>query len=362
MDSKDFSSLGKYGDIQANSVDRMSEIWRVKTLAVKALKKLGDRRFQSIIDCQAFSVRDLEMVGLESRIVDIYKSEYDNYKYIGLNTCKRIWCCPYCAMLASVVRGTMVRNAIYSWVTDGVRNVKDSLVLVTLTYKNSIEDDDLYIRKFANARKRFFENGSVKRYFEKFVLGRIYTLEFTVSDLNGFHIHVHILMFVFGSNVDVEEIKDFVYRYWYESLLKEGLECDYLHGVNVERSDDIKYYITKMSGELLGSVNKVGRVYHYSPFQLLTQWEKKGDKWALDMFGRYVGMTYRIKNLVWSRGLKGFFDVDTDCRVIRKKILSIFAKDYYRLDSVQKAFLVSKVDLQQKLEYLENIGIDVIND
>ena len=340
--------LGKYVDTQADRVEESRRVWQVKYKVEKYLKKFPRKNALCVVHCGHINVND--------GIVAVNRSVSGRVKLVGVSHCNRLWACPICAAIIQCKRAFQLRLCILDWCMS-----KNSCIMVTLTYRGDRQYklDDL-ISRFGLARKYFFELRRVKEYFNSISIGRCYCLEMTVSDLNGWHVHVHILIFCIGRNVDEKEVKDTLYPIWYSCLLRVGLDCDYEHGVNVKSSMTCSEYVTKMSGELsLGNVVKVGRVNHFTPFQLVLD----GSSWSDRMFGEYLDCTYRRNALVYSRNLKDYFglnDMDEDVDVYKKKMdeeFSVCFRDYENLTYTQKAFLSSDVSKDEKIEYLLQNGI-----
>ena len=340
--------LGKYGVLQAENVEKIRRSWQVKTLLEKYLCKHEKNGGLCVAYCG--HVHKPKIAG-EFSVIDFCRGDGGGVHVVGNVHCNRVWACPLCSCVIQCRRAEILRECIIDWCS--IR--KNSCMMVTLTYRGNKKYllKDL-IERFSLARKYFFEQRQVKEYFNRISLCRCYCLEMTVSDRNGWHVHVHILFFLFYRNVDSEDVKKFVYSIWYPCLVRVGLDCDYDHGVDVLSSMDYAEYITKMSGELsLGNVVKIGRTSHFTPFQLILD----GSRWALSMFDEYYDSTFGRNALVFSRGMKKFFNVDDseDVNEYEKQMdveFSLCNAEYENLTYVQKAFLASNVSKEEKMEYM----------
>jgi hypothetical protein len=330
----------------------------------------------------------------EDGFVDVYRNpDRDGANFAGLNRCGCIHTCPICSGKIGELRRKQLSAA-------AVRHCKDNgggMYLLTFTFPHYAEfgDDSLErlketIQKLNKARDSF-KNSRLWKSFQKSAgniqvnrknkageveqistVGAVTSLEFTISSENGWHPHLHTLIFCkkqgFGSDEKTitEETglfgKDDIASYmieelkhaWVAALFKVGLGdnsklTDMMkRALNVRGGEHAAEYIAKMGREQTifvdsegnrsrrwtlarevacthskkGSAGERWGVQHVTPFQLLAWCEKQANEtkeqrderaWAFHRFTDYAAAVEGKRALTWTPGLKialGVEDVD----------------------------------------------------
>lgn len=328
--------------------------------------------------------------------VDVYRNENrDGASLAGLNRCGNLHTCPVCASKVGELRRKQLNAAMVQHVGNA-----GAAYLLTFTFPHEAgESLDSLQAKFDKARQRFQNSRKWKDFKKaKRVIGVVNSLEYTVSQENGWHPHVHMLVFcdkqAFGegdgkANKPLESMDDMksrangdlssfliedLQKLWCTTLFKVGLGdnsklTDMLkHALNVRGGEKAAEYIAKFgrdekwgaSSELAKSHAKIGTagekwgVLHFTPFQLLV-WAEQGDGWAVHRFREYAAVTEGKRALVWSPGLKkalGVEDVNeeewaaSDDTPQPDQIMVGF------LTAEQFAVIMSRKHLPQFLEYV----------
>lgn len=321
--------------------------------------------------------------------VGVFRNEArDGASLTGLNRCGNLHTCPVCAAKVGELRRKQLSAAMVKHVGNG-----GSAYLLTLTYPH--EADMALIEsmaKFDKARQRF-QNSRQWKAFKKSgdVLGVVNSLEFTVSQENGWHPHIHVLVFAkrkaFGEDVPINThgdlnsyLIDDLSKLWCSILFKVGLGDnsklqDMLqHAMNVRGGEKAAEYIAKFgrdekwgaSSELARSHAKIGSAgerwgnLHFTPFQLLA-WAEAGDGWSVHRFREYAAAVEGKRALTWSPGLKkalGVEDIDeetwaaTDDNPMPEQI------QVGELTAQQFAEIMSRKQLPQFLEYVAECAND----
>lgn len=291
--------------------------------------------------------------------VDVYRNENrDGASFAGLNRCGNLHTCPVCAAKVAELRRKQLSAAMVKHIGNG-----GSAYLLTFTFPHEADEPlaDL-LKRFDKARQAFqnskkwkaFQaaagNITVKRrkageLQDVQTVGVVNSLEFTVSTENGWHPHVHMLLFskrqAFSEGAPVNDKGDLdseliqeLQSLWVETLFKCGLgdrtkKQDMLkHALNVRGGEKAAEYIAKFgrdekwgaSSELARSHAKIGAagekwgVLHFTPFQLLV-WAGEGDGWAVHRFREFSEVVEGKRAINWSAGLKdalGVADVDEE--------------------------------------------------
>lgn len=295
--------VSKRGKIQKSREAARSDRFKLQN---EAARLLPDSR----------TARCLRRMVSNHSAVRIHKSiEHGVCHYSGLQVCGSVWACPVCAAKVSEHRRKELSGAAEKHKERG-----DSLVLVTLTFPHSREDDlkDLLSRlsKAVAGMKAHRDYKRLKRRYHQ--IGTVRALEVTHGS-NGWHPHIHELWFVSGVP-DLSLLKQELYSLWSSAAVRAGLEKPSLnHGVDVQNGDFAEAYISKWGHEPTESTWSVDQELTklniksgksgFSPFDLLRA-SSAGDKQAGALFVEYVQAFRGQRQLFWSRGLKALFEVE----------------------------------------------------
>mgnify|MGYP000438573866 CR=1 FL=1 len=252
--------------------------------------------------------------------VKVLKSkEHGKCHFADLMICGSVWDCPVCSAKISERRRVELTRAV-----DQYSKAGGSVLLVTFTYSHKREDDlKELLAKQSKAFTWFYQHRTYKelkkRYMKK---GRVRALEVNHGKTNGWHPHVHELWFIDLHLHDYQTLKLEVFNLWVKACEKYGLGLpSWEHGVDIRGGKDASNYIAKfgledkktrdwgIEDELTKANAKKGRNGSLSPFELLDKC-MSGDKEAEALFIEYSKAFHRKKQLTWSKGLKGIFNLD----------------------------------------------------
>lgn len=263
-----------------------------------------------------------------------------------VKTCGSVWACPVCAAKVAETRRRELTHAMQEHVKAG-----GHAYLLTFTFPHYLGQrlEDL-LPKFSQARNRFqgakgwkklMQVANPTKEIEAEVAGRVGSVtsaEVTYGGMNGWHPHLHMLVFckagAFGEGEADEYGRlssaaiDYFRAEWVRHLEKAGLvdggnrqwALDY--ALDVRGGKGAAEYIAKwgheerwgLSSELTSSHAKTGRrdtwgtKDHYTPFQLL-HLSAEGDGHATCAFREFVEAFDGKRMLTWSPGLKDHFGV-----------------------------------------------------
>lgn len=312
--------------------------------------------------------------------IDVYRNEARNGASLaGLNRCGNLHTCPVCSAKVGELRRKQLSAAMVKHIGN-----KGAAYLLTFTFPHEADEPlAMLLVKFDKARARFQNSKKWKALKKaKRVIGVVNSLEFTISQENGWHPHVHMLLFcdkqAFGEGApatngdldsyQIEELR----KMWCGHLFKVGLGDnsklqDMLkHALNVRGGDKAAEYIAKFgrdekwgaSSELAKSHSKIGTAgerwgnLHFTPFQLLV-WAES-DTWAVHRFREYAEAVDGKRALTWSPGLKAaldVMDVDEENWAANDDTPQPEQVLIGQLNAEQFSLIISRKHLPQFLEY-----------
>lgn len=260
--------------------------------------------------------------------VSIYRAaDGSRARFGGLTTCGSGWTCPVCAQRIAEVRRQELSAALVSHVKAGGR-----VHLLTLTFPH--EKDwplaDL-LKRFDKARAALKNSKAWKRILGTAgkpgaagMVGAVTSLEVTTG-LNGWHPHLHMLLFVGRSLSETE--RDELTKVWVNQLFKVGLGensklTDMMaHAFDLRGGEDAAAYVVKYGREeAWGLTSELTRPHaktaaeeagHHTPFGLLALY-RDGAAWAGERFREFANAFLGKRLLTWSPGLRKHFALAAD--------------------------------------------------
>jgi len=257
----------------------------------------------------------------------------------SIKTCGSVWACPVCAAKIAEVRR---RELTYAMVQHTAQGGNAYLLTFTFPHYKGQSLDDL-MEPFDKARQSFQNSKGWKKVMGKDGtanrIGSVTSLEVTYGIGNGWHPHLHMLIFCKAGAFDEGEADeqgrltskaiDYFRSEWVRLLEKRKLvdgnnrQWANQYALDVRGGKGAAEYIAKwgheeqwgMSRELTSSHAKTGKretwgaKNHYTPFQLLAM-SNDGDGHATCAFREFVTAFEGKRMLTWSPGLKNHFGVE----------------------------------------------------
>lgn len=261
-----------------------------------------------------------------------------------IKTCGSVWACPVCSAKVAEVRRRELQHAMVKHTEAG-----GHAYLLTFTFPHYIGNTLAeLIPKFDKARQRFQSSKGWKKVMDVATdkkqpgtanrVGSVNSMEVTYGSGNGWHPHLHMLVFcdagafAEGDPDDIGRLTspaiDYFRADWVVKLEKAGLvdasnrQWAAQYGLDVRGGKGAAEYIAKwgrderwgMSSELTSSHAKIGRKDtwgakdHYTPFELLAM-SAAGDGHATCAFREFVTAFDGKRMLSWTRGLKTHFGI-----------------------------------------------------
>jgi hypothetical protein len=253
-----------------------------------------------------------------AKSVDVqYVPETSSAHYAGLQLCSSVWHCPNCAALISEKRRDELARLIKKHTEAGY-----SVYMTTYTISHSKHHDlAALLSNFLGARRKMRQGRrgqALRRDFQ--VIGTVSVLEVTWSAENGWHPHVHELVFCGLPEMDMEGYERAARSAWEDAAASFGLEMN-RHGFDLARTfGAVADYIAKFGrepatetpwgteAEMVKGHLKQGRTSeHYTPFALLAAINDEGRSDLEPIFHEY-GVNFKgRKQLTYSPGLKAMY-------------------------------------------------------
>lgn len=259
-------------------------------------------------------VKQLLSCGAALGKVQLWKAyESTTAHLVGAQSCGHVWLCGVCSPKISVKRGQKLAGALVQSSKLGI-----GVALVTLTLRHRSDEPFLEV---LSRLQRLFSGLSEGRFFSQFrdrflVVGTVRVIEVT-HGLNGWHPHVHQLLFFRGLQ-DLQCIRNALLSKWTKTA--KALWGDSLGeaAVDVRDGRDAALYVSKMGleAELVGAPWKLARAGSTTQFQLLDQHDHEA-RTLFREFGESISRpgekrARTFRQVVWSRGLAKHLGLDEE--------------------------------------------------
>lgn len=306
----------------------------------------------------------------------------------NLEHCHSSWACPFCTPLIRSQHAVELQEAVNKW----GQEPDHRLVFITLTCPHRLSD--ALATSFARVNAAWSGmNGSGA--FSKFrrahgIRHWVRAIEVTWSTTNGWHVHVHALLFLNEPTPDIKVMREELYRMWWGAVVtrggrkpsrRRGVDC----AMVVESPEQVASYLSKtpnhdhVSDELTRMDNKQGRgAESFGPFELLDDPVSDiiGYGRAKRLWLEYAAATKGGHSLTWSGGIRdalGLGREKTDRQIIEDAnsgnlVFNLDPKAYRRLaknpnvlSQVQKHIETGEIPLAlQLLSYTATIRSEIL--
>lgn len=231
--------------------------------------------------------------------------------YAGHQSCGSPWDCPLCAAKISERRRVEeVKPAMDKW----KENYGGECLLLTLTNPHFIHTVLADLLKGQQKAMKAFVGSRAYRLLmaDMGCIGAIRAWECT-HGLNGYHPHFHIILFA-RTGLNLAELEEQLYSLWSNACRLAKLPIpDRAHGVSLQGGDKADGYLAKGGWGLDHEITKAhlkksskGR----SPMDLIRSYVYDADKQAGALFVEYSKAFHGKRQLLWSPGLKDYFNVE----------------------------------------------------
>lgn len=266
--------------------------------------------------------------------VGVHGGPGETAHFSGTERCGSVWACPVCSAVIRNQRSEEIEKAAVSWQNQG-----GSLLFLTLTARHKKSEGlaktlDGVLKSWSGV----IRGAPWKRKMEQIGLrGFIRATEVTWGEANGWHPHLHILLFVENplSPRQIEDFEGWTYDRWRSRLLKEGLaEPTKLRGIDLRAvSNDgtmLAQYLAKVQGESstvgttktrvhlemarsdLKSVRGSKNHLRLAPFEMLDADCPLPVRRAEALWSEYFKASRGRRAFHWSKGLRDLVALDED--------------------------------------------------
>jgi hypothetical protein len=241
--------------------------------------------------------------------------------YVDVQTCGSIWSCPVCSARIRQRRAAEIESACLAHLTSG-----GSIGFLTTTFPHSRSDDlaDM-LRTLLKCWEKVQQRTAYRTAKGNLRLfGFIRSTEITYGTWNGWHPHLHLLLFAEGDVTPAQwaQLRDLISDIWADVVTKAGRDRPGEKvGVTLApvKTAEVGTYLAKVQDhygnessigrEMARGDVKKGRKRSRTPFELLEQ-AIHGVAPELPLWHTYEQATKGKRAIEWSRGLKARFEVE----------------------------------------------------
>jgi hypothetical protein len=231
-------------------------------------------------------------------------TEHRRAFFSGLQVCASVWACPVCAAKISERRRVELVSAIAT-----AKAMSLQVHLLTLTVPHGLGDDvRVVLARILEAWKKTTHGRAgqgIRAAFQ--IRGMIRALEVTHGK-NGFHPHLHVLVFSAGSH-SPQDFQSAFSPLWQKVCIAAGLSSPSdEHGCKVSDGSYAARYASKwgLESEMTKNHLKKGKSGSRSPWDFLRDVFEKRDSHekSAALFRVYAAAFKGRRQLVWSVGLR----------------------------------------------------------
>jgi hypothetical protein len=244
--------------------------------------------------------------------------------FSGLQTCGSTWACPVCSEKIQAVRQREVAEAIRAWQASG-----GAVLFGTLTMRHNSGHrlsalwdaiSPAWNRTTSGAGASWSGGKRTRGDKDRFgIAGMIRLVEVKHGD-NGWHPHIHFLMFVRSelTSSDLADLSGRLFSRWETALARRGFSVVLEHGIDlrpVTNGDTAlgdyfakSTYRATTAGaaayEVTASQSKRAGKGGRSPFDLLADLVRDGDERDLNLWHEWEESSAGRRQLTWSHGFR----------------------------------------------------------
>lgn len=233
--------------------------------------------------------------------------------YAGVVTCGSVWVCPVCNAKIMQRRALEIGVGVARWQAQGGAVAFGTL---TMRHRKGQPLNNLWSALSAAWGRVTSGKGWVTDQERYGIVGWLRVVEVTWGE-NGWHVHVHCLLFLDRRAVDLPALHSSIFGRWARKLVALGLSAPLMQGQDLRlltgpADRSLAAYFTKAQDhghriglEVTASQSKTARHAHSTstPWHLLDLIEQ-GDADALDLWREWERGSHGRRQLTWSKGLR----------------------------------------------------------
>lgn len=233
--------------------------------------------------------------------------------FSGLCTCGSVWACPVCNAKIMARRRLEVQTVVAIHQANAGRVLFGTL---TLRHRAGQRLSDLW-DCVAQSWSAVTSGKQWSALIQAGVLGFLRVVEVTWGN-NGWHVHIHFLLFLPAGVDQVDDLGEFMWRRWQSAVAKRGFEsvrsAQDFRLLTGPADVDLSAYLAKQTDlgwELTSSQTKdAGKTRPV--WELLSRIVDDGDAEALDLWHEWEQGSFRRRQMTWSNGLRETFGLAKD--------------------------------------------------
>ena len=229
----------------------------------------------------------------------------------GILRCGSIWECAVCQAVVKSTRAQTIQSVAE---THG----QERIVMLTLTIRHTRQEDLKALRQgLARAWSRVKSGAPWVRFRERIgYVGDVRALEVTHGEKNGWHPHLHIMIFSkLPADSEAWRVeRDWLSERWRSAVNRElGARCipSDANGATVTPCHRVDY-IAKLGLEICDPGTKTANKASRTPWEIAADFAREKKLADASLFREYTQAMFRARQLTWSTGrhdLRKIYDV-----------------------------------------------------
>ena len=246
--------------------------------------------------------------------------------FSGVQNCGAIWTCPVCGPYIRHNRFLDVEHACSWWID---RNGDGSVLLLTLTLPHDQADSlDQVLAAVRHSFAALVAGKAWQTTKGRFKLKHYIRAHDCTHGPNGWHFHVHVLLFAELplTPTELAALEALLHERWARAVTRRGFRLpSRSHGIDLQEargSSDVARYICQIGTEgaqltgkgvavelTRGDLKRSKHAAYRTPWEILSSFANTGDMADLRLWRDWERETQRVKAIRWSNGLRALVSV-----------------------------------------------------
>jgi len=222
--------------------------------------------------------------------------------YRGVETCGSVWSCPVCSARIRSHRAEEITHAVAA-------HGQDRVAMLSLTVAHGLGDSLRETRRgVAKAWQRVIRGAPWIRFRDAHCVGYVRALEVTRGEVNGWHPHLHVLLFLryTPDESDLATMRAWFAARWADAVARElgtHFRPSDAHGVSLDPCR-VTQYLAKLGLELTHSAAKQARGANRSAWEIADDLGARGERADEVLWLEWQSAMKGARMLTWSKGLR----------------------------------------------------------